>query len=387
MKESSKKKDIYVELLRIIGCLMVIGTHIKLDGVINGKSDIVRTFVACAVGDGVAVFWVILGFFFFEVDDYRMKLRNTIRKILIPLGVYSVIMFFFYNWIVGNCGLRESIIHSSQEYWNILYYGLLRWQNVIPGCDHLWFLYVYVIVVLLYPALKGLHSYLNIYVSKDLTSKRKKYILLVVLLFIVLLANDITINGLFEFSHHAFSASMAAGIYVLLGAFLYKNISTFKGDIKLGIIGGFGWMFINLIRSVIQYYMYSRVEISEEPLFWFTSYALLSVICIVLFVFGCFGWIQKNEKTSLLVCSIGKTTMYIYIFHVAVNDILSNRFDIRNKILTYTGVVGIKVFIYEIIYGVVVFIASLIVSKILMYLKDIFFKSVKEIVRKKKLSD
>ena len=55
-KGTLKKKDVVVELLRIIAMCMVIGTHVKLafsDGsrIINN-----RLLVACFVSDGVAIF-------------------------------------------------------------------------------------------------------------------------------------------------------------------------------------------------------------------------------------------------------------------------------------------------------------------------------------------
>ena len=73
----TKSKDLGVELARIFGCLIVISCHtvppIKIDGI----PVFSRVFLSCLFGDGVAVFWLILGFFLFQNKNYI----NTIKKI------------------------------------------------------------------------------------------------------------------------------------------------------------------------------------------------------------------------------------------------------------------------------------------------------------------
>ena len=59
------KRDINVEILRIIAILFVIGTHLKQGFYIDGQLNFIRVLIACFVGDGVAVYWAILGFFYF----------------------------------------------------------------------------------------------------------------------------------------------------------------------------------------------------------------------------------------------------------------------------------------------------------------------------------
>ena len=56
------KIDPSIELLRIIGSLSVIGTHIKLE--YKSFTNFSKIFFACLCADGVAIFWLILGFFF-----------------------------------------------------------------------------------------------------------------------------------------------------------------------------------------------------------------------------------------------------------------------------------------------------------------------------------
>ncbi|MFQ6866632.1 hypothetical protein [Blautia sp.] len=61
------KRDSAVELLRLLGCLIVIGVHTCLGAMVNGNYDFSRTFIACLLADGVAIFWFITGFFLIEI--------------------------------------------------------------------------------------------------------------------------------------------------------------------------------------------------------------------------------------------------------------------------------------------------------------------------------
>ena len=73
-------RDISVEILRIIAILFVIGTHLKQGFYIDGQLDFMRVFIACLVGDGVAVYWAILGFFYFTGKN----ISYTLLQIALP---------------------------------------------------------------------------------------------------------------------------------------------------------------------------------------------------------------------------------------------------------------------------------------------------------------
>ena len=69
---NNKERDPSIELLRIVGCFSVIGTHIKLK--INKKNKPTNfsiIFNGCLCADGVAIFWYIMGFFF--LTKYLIK--------------------------------------------------------------------------------------------------------------------------------------------------------------------------------------------------------------------------------------------------------------------------------------------------------------------------
>ena len=57
------KRDPAVEFMRILACLMVIGIHTALYALVDSQWILSRVFCYCIVADGVAVFFMITGFF------------------------------------------------------------------------------------------------------------------------------------------------------------------------------------------------------------------------------------------------------------------------------------------------------------------------------------
>lgn len=126
-------RDISVEILRIIAILFVIGTHLKQGFYIDGQLDFMRVFIACLVGDGVAVYWAILGFFYFTGKNisYTKRVGQAIKRVVLPLFIYSIIVFYFYDFIFENKDL--TFTHSLAEYKRLIYDGFIKWRIVTPA--------------------------------------------------------------------------------------------------------------------------------------------------------------------------------------------------------------------------------------------------------------
>lgn len=77
-----------VELARLIACLLVIGVHVSLSTVVNDTYDASRLLSACLVADGVAIFWLISGFFMFNTKSYWKLLKRTFKNIVIPMIIF-----------------------------------------------------------------------------------------------------------------------------------------------------------------------------------------------------------------------------------------------------------------------------------------------------------
>lgn len=74
----TSNKDSAVELARFFGALIVIGVHIWGGQIAAdpNNTEFSRRLIQCFVADGVAVFWIIAGFFMFRNFNYKNNEEN-----------------------------------------------------------------------------------------------------------------------------------------------------------------------------------------------------------------------------------------------------------------------------------------------------------------------
>ena len=108
--------DPSIELLRIIGCICVIATHIKLElKVKNEFINFTRIIIGCLCADGVGIFWYIMGFFFFKRIPYKKRLKILIKKIIIPLVITTFFYFYFINYNFNNIEILSYILKKQKR--------------------------------------------------------------------------------------------------------------------------------------------------------------------------------------------------------------------------------------------------------------------------------
>lgn len=344
-KNEKKKRDVATQLLRILALCAVVGTHIRPDNLINGAADRYRILFSCTVADGVAVFWLILGFFYFREETTAVRIRRLLKRIVLPMAAVSLFLFYFYDALTGKTSLAQSLSHTAEEYKLLFLGGILRARPVVNGTAHFWYLYAYIFVILLYPALKGIRD--------AAAGSRKKDAVLAAVLIGLLAFNDLSFNECMEFSHHTVGAVIPACIWVLLGDILWRNLDPVRGRKGIGFFGLVLFFGGNLLRSLLQYVAYHKTVLTEEPLLWYTSYAVLSVTGLALFAFGFFGKTEPQGLTGRLIGRLGGMTFGIYLIHIAVRDVLDAR-GIRDAVIAGAGDTGAAVFGYGIVYGAAV---------------------------------
>lgn len=355
-------RDLSVEILRIIGCIIVVGVHVCLSSYVNGVYDESRLYIACLFADGVAVFWLIMGFFLFSNTDYGALLKKTIQSILVPLVFFSAFMFYFRDFIVTGETLGESVHHSLSEYKNVVR-TVLTWNNPVNGCGHLWYLYVYLMLIFLFPVLKSF--------TDTIFEDEKKTKLFLLLSFAVLVINDITNNKLMAFSHHSINGAFPAAIEIMWGSYIYKNREIFtrkkyhwflKG---LGVFGG-----LNVVRCLIELYRGSVGE-NNSILYWYSSIGLICALALatIAFKFGDYlNGLGTFGKRVLLI--VGKATFYIYLIHPLIRDFL-NRLGLDSKLRSLDIYLGNGVpfeVSYTILKITIIFGISLIISIVIIFL-------------------
>jgi peptidoglycan/LPS O-acetylase OafA/YrhL len=317
------KKDVSVELIIIFACLIVVGVHCWPGNMIDGNYDISRTFISCCLADGVAIFWMVAGFFIFQKYDYRKILARTGKKIVAPIVCMSILMFYFINdWMSGNS--IQILSHGKEEYL-LVWENLLKWQNSINGLEHFWYLYVYILLMLISPLIYAFIKYL------DEDPIRVKTFLGVSLL--LLIWNDASENAWGGFSHHTVNAMFPAVIEMLWGYFLYKYKEKFlkKRYIYTAVVG---FVLLNVLRTLIQIMRYRLEDNPNSSIYcWYSSLGLLCSICVIVFCFAVVGN-RFSKIGSKCIAWLGAFTFNIYLVHPVVIQVL-NKYDFVNRWTNY----------------------------------------------------
>lgn len=319
-KEINMKKDPAVELARIFGCLLVVGVHCWINNfgvAIQSKSG---TYIACIFADGVAVFWIISGFFMYKNYSYKQTLKRTIKSIVIPMLLLSAAMFFVLNNYLNGNGWHF-ILHSKDDYKWILN-SLLIWTNPVDRLGHFWYLYVYILLMLCSPVIAAFIKYLE----ED--TKREK--LFLVLTFLLLVWNDLSNNQMGRFEHHAFADAFPAAIESVWGYLLYKYRDRLRKRRYIFISVG-AFLGLNVLRMAIQLGRYHRIQdTATYILYWFSSIGLLCAICVIVFSFAAIHS-RKATVVNRVICWLASYTFSIYLLHPVVNSFL-DMYEVRSRL-------------------------------------------------------
>ena len=370
MQVKRKNKDLSVELLRIIGALLVIGTHSKQGFFVGESLSEVRVLIACLVGDGVAVFWLIAGFFFpgdsLPPGFYLKNLKKSVKRILLPMFSLIFVTFFFSGWLLDGQTLSESVHHSTEEYIQ-LSKGFLQWRCPVDLAGHMWYMFVYFLLMLSFPAVWGLVRWGR--------SSSKNYVILVAL-WLLLLLNDCFHNGIFRFSHYSINGLAGAIVYVLAGSILYQWRDKFIGNVKTIVLGCAMIIGSNLIRNHFQCNFFLANPDDSLFLFWYTNFAFINVIGIVILVWSMIEILKKSVILENVIYHIGGKTMMIYLVHYLVLQ------KTRNlgwpKLFKETLGTGLKgSIIYQISYTLMIFIFALIVAEVIGFIWKLILRIIR----------
>ena len=319
-KEINMKKDPAVELARIFGCFLVVGVHCWINNfgvAIQSKSG---TYIACIFADGVAVFWIISGFFMYKNYSYKQTLKRTVKSIIIPMLLLSAAMFFVLNNYLNGNGWHF-ILHSKDDYKWILN-SLLIWTNPVDRLGHFWYLYVYILLMLCSPVIAAFIKYLE----ED--TKREK--LFLVLTFLLLVWNDLSNNQMGRFEHHAFAGAFPAAIESVWGYLIYKYRDRLRKRRYIFITAG-AFLGLYLLRMAIQLGRYHRIQdAATYILYWFSSIGLLCAICVIVFSFAAIHS-RKATVVNRVICWLASYTFSIYLLHPVVNSFL-DMYEVRSRL-------------------------------------------------------
>jgi len=351
----NKKKDPSIELLRIIGCFSVIGTHIKWQ--IKKKKKFINfsiIFNGCLCADGVAIFWYIMGFFFFKKISYKKRLNILFKKICVPVIITSFFYFYFSKFNFNKIEIKSYLLKKTKYDYLNLFYNIL----IFNESSHLWFCYVYILIVILYPSFEGFNNYFEI-------NKINSYKIFLLFLSIAI-ENDFFDNKVMGIEHHGFNGVLGAIPFIFCGNELKKNINKFKNK-KIFSIFIIFFIGINYLRSKI-------IFITKRIIFikWYSSFGIINGFFLFIFAYS-LNDILHNKILYFLITKISSFTYYIYLIHPFVIDNVFRKYKLDKKLTKNYHSIKALIF-YQTISTILVFINSLFISIFLSFLIKIFCK-------------
>lgn len=316
MINARKRKNLGVELARIIACLCVICIHVGITNRDDQGYIAHGLLIACLVADGVAVFWLITGLYWMN-NDYLMLIKKTVKKIVIPMMICYLFSFYFADAVLSGEAFRvlESITRPWIDYKQQIK-NFLEYNASVPYFGQFWYLYIYFLLVLSFPVMKSFVEFL------DQSRQRIKMFLLVI--GVLIIWNDLTANAFLAFSHHSLNALIPASIVVCMGHYInkYKDSLVRK---QLSLLYFLAYLIVNVCRA----YVINKSDGNEISYFiliyWFSLYGIICASCIVLGCMSFMGNVSDKSRLAGLVNIMGRNTFGIYLVHYFVLELVKSR--------------------------------------------------------------
>jgi len=374
LEANLKKRDINVDLIRVIACLLVIGAHLCLQ-VLNqcfNRIDWSRLLEKSFFADGVPLFLMITGFFLVNGRNYKKIWKSTTFKVLIPTLIYIVFVQIFCMFIVN----KESFVWCLQNAFSNLNIPIIL-KGILSGdmtqinglCIHLWYILSYVKIIIWIPVLW-------LVCKEEKSSKLARRIIIafgIIATVITDIKRFITIPTIGAVK--IFGLVDMELLYVLLGYELFVHKDKIKNNKKVFILSAIGFIIVNFIRYRIEMqYMvlnsYTNIVGRENFLGW--QYTCLNIISGLFIFTSIYSLEIKSEKISKIIIWLADKTFGIYLIHyLLIAKIDLYKFE------------KIERFYFEVLYLVigiaVIFISSLVIVLILRTIKEILLNCYKKV--------
>ena len=368
-----KKRDISVELIRVVACLLVVAVHLSLQ-VFNqyySQVDWSRLFEKCFFTDGVPLFFMITGFFIANGRSYKKTWKSVGKRILLPVGIYVLFAQIFYMFITN----KQSIMWCLQNAINNLnLQGILRAiltgdvVNINSLCAHLWYIFSHIKIVIWMPVLW-------LICKNEATPNLARRMIMGFGIFSFVIQDIQKFVLIPDTAIKIFTMVDPTILYVLFGYELFVNKDKIKNNKKLCIISLVLFVLANVAKYKLEMqYMvinnYYDIVGRSSFLEWkYTSLNIISSICLFM---ALYSFEIKSERFSKIISWLSDKTFGVYLVHyLLIAKVDLYKFDKLGKL-------GEEL-IYLALSITITFIASVIVVCILRKISELIGKGFKKL--------
>lgn len=368
-----KKRDISVELIRVVACLLVVAVHLSLQ-VFNqyySQVDWSRLFEKCFFTDGVPLFFMITGFFIANGRSYKKTWKSVGKRILLPVGIYVLFAQIFYMFITN----KQSIMWCLQNSINNLnLQGILRAiltgdvVNINSLCAHLWYIFSHIKIVIWMPVLW-------LICKNEATPNLARRMIMGFGIFSFVIQDIQKFVLIPDTAIKIFTMVDPTILYVLFGYELFVIKDKIKKNKKLCIISLVLFVLANVAKYKLEMqYMvinnYYDIVGRSSFLEWkYTSLNIISSICLFM---ALYSFEIKSERFSKIISWLSDKTFGVYLVHyLLIAKVDLYKFDKLGKL-------GEEL-IYLALSITITFTASVIVVCILRKISELIGKCFKKL--------
>lgn len=278
MHDARSKRDVSLDVIRIIACLMIVLMHSPMPGL--GTSGMVLSGVSYLTAPGIGLFFMVSGALLLKKNvekpfETKLFLQKRFTKILVPLVFWSLV-----GWGIEQCGVDNTEL------------GVL------------WFMYCLAGMYLLTPILSRWLSIANVI---EIEFYLLLWLLTLCVPFVKLLmpVNESDTSWLYYF--HGYVGYYVLGFY--LKHYWEKQMTT-RRIMTLFVV----FIAISVLLPIAL--LLSNVEVDFYSLFWYLSITV-ALQCVVWW-----GVVQrlmrKVSKVPSFVVELSKLSFGIYLVHILV---------------------------------------------------------------------
>ena len=376
-QDTIKKRDISIELIRVVACILVIAVHLSLQ-VFNqyySQVDWSRLFEKCFFTDGVPLFFMITGFFIASGKSYKKTWKSVAKKILLPTFIYVIFAQIFYMFITN----KQTILWCLQNIQhNLNIQGIVR--AIFTGdvihinslCAHLWYIFSHIKIVIWMPVLW-------LICKNEKTPNLARRMIIGFGIFAMIMQDIQKFVVIPEGTFKIFTMVDPVILYVLFGYELFLHKDNYKNNKIVPIVALAIFAIVNVIKYKLemQYMvMNNYYDIVGRSSFLEWKYTSLNIISSICLFKALYSFEIKSEKLSNIILWLSDKTFGIYLIHyMLIAKVDLYKFDKYGKLT--------EELIYLALSIVITFVASTLIVWLLKKLTNICGLGIKKLNKNK----
>lgn len=342
-EEKKKQRDPAVDFLRVIACLMVVGIHVNVMG--TGSRS--KLMLGMLFSDGVTIFFILMGFFFFR-KGFLQTLRRGLLQVVLPGLAIMLLSYQFAPWIMGQQGLRACFLHAQFDP-AAFFTDMMSWGANIrqPLAAHLWYIFNYLQLLLAYPLLRPLYpdrtektvgggigasAATSLQTAEDANAAdpyRRYRLYLIVFIFANQILMDLAVTGLqslWPVQLSPFMLYTSAGMLLMIGYELYAMRQTIRQYAERGHLRAMLvtlLLVLLLLRCAVQSFVFGLNESQDFYMHWNCAFATVMSVLFIALVLS-FDFTKEDTVSRLvrLIAKVGPYTFWIYLVHYGIYHFL-----------------------------------------------------------------